>query len=329
MESYIYIDQNILSDLRERKLNESGDDELRVLKDLCKKDGVRLIYSDTHLQEINQIPKEEYRLEHIELLSELNAVYIMPITTELNAKDARLVWRDFLDNDSDNESLGINKVVTLNDKIHRKFSGLPIEESFKALNEQLKAALTDMLKNAGQELENLDPNELQAGGAEAIKAAREQMAEQLESVTKMVSIEVENEQELGPKPLRDLERLKALDLHNQPDSEVINLIEELFAYENEDFNWSDYFDDSVHNQIARCYSLMNWVGYFADDFTKIKKNKDRFRASSNDLMHVRNAAGSTILFSRDHAFLKKAKACYLHLNVRTVVANTDEIQNHL
>lgn len=329
METYIYIDQNILSDLRERKLNESGDAELRMLKDLCKNNGVRLIYSDTHLQEINQIPKEEYRLEHIELLSELHASYITPITRELNAKDAHLVWRDFLDNDSDNESLGINKVVTLNDKIHRKYSGLPIEESFKELNEQLKGALTDMLKSAEQELENFDPNELQSGGVEAIKVARAQMTEQLEAVAKMVSFEVENEQELGPKPLRDLGRLKALDLHNQSESEVINLIDELFAYENEGFNWSDYFDDTVHNQIARCYSLMNWVGYFADDFTKIKKNKDRFRASSNDLMHVRNAAGSTMLFSRDHAFLKKAKACYLHLKVRTIVANPDEIQNYL
>ena len=74
---------------------------------------------------------------------------------------------------------------------------------------------------------------------------------------------------------------------------------------------------------------MNWVGYYADDFTKTNRKKNRFRASNNDLMHVRNAAGSTMLISRDRAFLKKAKACYAHLEISTVVANTDDVLNHL
>jgi hypothetical protein len=219
--------------------------------------------------------------------------------------------------------------VILSDKIHRKFSGLPIEESFKELNLQLKDALTEMLKKAEQELENIDPNELRDGGAEVIRAAKEQMAKQLKAVSEMVSIEVNSEQELGPKPLRDFDKLRALDLQNQPESAVINLIDDLFSSENKDFHWSDYFDDTVHNQIARCYSLMNWAGYFADDFTSTKKKKDRFRASNNDLMHVRNAAGSTMLISRDQAFLKKAKVCYAYLNVPTIVANTDEVLSKL
>lgn len=327
MDSYIYLDQNTLSDLRERKLSDSEDEGLRKIKKLFYKDGVRLIYSETHLQEIAQIPKEQYRQEHIELLSELRGAYITPITTELSVKDPSLVWLDFLNNENDNEISGINNVVTAFDKFNRKFSGLPIEESFEELNSQLRDAITEMLKSAEQELNNLDPSEL--GGAEAKKAAQAQIAEQLEAVSKMSAIDLEGQQELGPKPLRDLEKLKALQLENLPEELVINTIDRLFASENSNFNWSDYFDATVHNQIARCYSLMNWAGYYADDFTSTKKKKDRFRASNNDLMHVSNAAGATLLISKDIAFLKKAKACYVHLGVNTEVVNANELANYL
>ncbi|WP_162925722.1 hypothetical protein [Isoalcanivorax indicus] len=329
MDSYIYIDQNTLSDLRERKLKESEDGGLRKIREFCCKDGIRLVYSETHLQEIAQIPKEEYRQEHIELLSELRGVYITPITTELNGKDPNLVWLDFLNNENENEASGINKVVTTFDRFSRKFSGLPIEESFEELNSQLKAALKEMLENAERELNNLDPSELLDGGAEAIKEAQSQIAGQLEAVSKISAIDLGGEQELGPKPLRDLEKLKALQLESLPEGLVISTIDELFTSENSDFNWSDYFDETVHNQIARCYSLMNWAGYYADDFTSTKKRKDRFRASNNDLMHVRNAAGAALLISKDIAFIKKAKACYSHLGVNTVVVNANEVANYL
>lgn len=73
MESYIYIDQYTLSDRREKKLKETGDTDIRKLKELLKKDNYRLVYSDTHLQEISQITKKEYQKEHIDLLSELGA----------------------------------------------------------------------------------------------------------------------------------------------------------------------------------------------------------------------------------------------------------------
>lgn len=329
MDSYIYLDQNTLSDLRERKLRESEDEGLRKLREFCCKDGIRLVYSETHLQEISQIPKEEYRQEHVELLSELGGAYITPITTELNGKDPNLVWLDFLNNENENEASGINRVVTTFDRFNRKFSGLPIEESFEKLNSQLKEALKVMLENAEHELNNLDPSELLEGGAEAIKETQAQMAGQLEAVSKMSAIDLGGEQELGPKPLRDLEKLKELHLESLPEGLVINAIDELFSSENGGFNWSDYFDDTVHNQIARCYSLMNWAGYYADDFTSTKKKKDRFRASNNDLMHVRNAAGTTLLVSKDVAFIKKARACYAHLGVNTVVVNANEVANYL
>lgn len=329
MDSYIYLDQNTLSDLRERKLKASEDEGLRKIREFCCKDGIRLVYSETHLQEIAQIPKEEYRQEHIELLSELRAAYITPITTELNGKDPNLVWLDFLNNENDNEISGINKVVTTFDRFNRKFSGLPIEESFEELNSQLKAALEEMLENAEQELNNLDPSELLESEAEAIKEAQAKMADQLEAVSKMSAIDLGSQQELGPKPLRDLEKLKALQLESLPEGLVINAIDELFISENSAFNWTDYFDDTVHNQIARCYSLMNWAGYYADDFTSTRKKKDRFRASNNDLMHVRNAAGATLLISKDVAFIRKAKACYAHLGVNTVVGNASEVANYL
>ena len=69
MHTYIYLDQNTLSDLRERK--RKGRNELCLLYDFIHNSKLDLLYSFTHLDEIRQIPKQEYIEEHIETLCDL------------------------------------------------------------------------------------------------------------------------------------------------------------------------------------------------------------------------------------------------------------------
>jgi hypothetical protein len=323
MNFYVYLDQNTLSDLRERKLRESDDEGLRKIREIFYKDSIRLVYSETHLQEILQISNAEYRMEHVDLLSELRGVYINPVSTKLIYEDPNVVWLDFLKNESENEVGGIKKVSYVFDRINRKISGLPVDESFEDLEFQLKKHLKSMLQSAENELNNLDSDLLFGYEVEEIKKQKITMGECLAAVSNISIPYLRGE--LGPKPVRNLEKLKVLQLHSLPDELVISKIDEIFTRENSGFHWLDYFDDTIPNQIARCYSLMNWVGYYADDFTRTKKNKDRFRASNNDLMHVRNAVVANLLISKDFAFIKKAKACYAHLGVNTVVINANEL----
>ena len=57
----IYLDQNTLSDLRQRKIDESPNDLFRLLKHALKSEQITVVYSHVTLDEILQIPKAEYR----------------------------------------------------------------------------------------------------------------------------------------------------------------------------------------------------------------------------------------------------------------------------
>lgn len=68
----IYLDQNILSDFRSRKIKETD----KLLKNFLLTTNIQIVYSNITLNEINQIPLDKYKFEHIEVLEELNAKYI-------------------------------------------------------------------------------------------------------------------------------------------------------------------------------------------------------------------------------------------------------------
>ena len=78
---FIYLDQNILSNLRQRKIDEMKLDEYMKFKSVLKLKDIISVYSYVTLQEISQINNEKYQQEHIELLTELNAAY-----KEINSK---------------------------------------------------------------------------------------------------------------------------------------------------------------------------------------------------------------------------------------------------
>lgn len=94
--------------------------------------------------------------------------------------------------------------------------------------------------------------------------------------------------------------------------------------ENSNFDIADFFEETPQAAVARAYTLMNWAGYYADGFTKVKKNKDRFNASNNDLLHAVSALDVSFLISDDTNLIKKAKACFAYVGSSTVVCKPQE-----
>lgn len=324
MDIFIYLDQNTLSDLRPRKLEESNDESLLTIFKALSNDKVHLLYSHVHLTEIEQIPKAEYQNEHIGLLTLLKAIYIEPLTQKLNSSSPDYVWSLYLENERDNLEVGIKDVAMANEMISRKMSGLPVEENFKELGSNLRSSLSSMLHDCEGLLNAIDDFEMDENGKQWLDSLRRELPSIKQKAEDLKTVNIDSKQELGPKPFRNWEKLKKLVVESLPIAEVIPRIDQLFESENSDYNWKDYFDDTVQNQIARCYSLMNWAGYHADDFDKVKKRKDRFRASNNDMMHATMAAGCHFLISNDHAFVMKARACYEYLKLPVAVRKPDE-----
>ncbi|WP_205531082.1 hypothetical protein [Pectobacterium brasiliense] len=81
---------------------------------------------------------------------------------------------------------------------------------------------------------------------------------------------------------------------------------------------------NAQTDVVRAYNLMNWAGYYADDFTKNKKGKDRFNASNKDMLHVAAALGTNFLISSDIKFRKKAMACFAYIDFKTIVCSPKE-----
>ncbi|WP_260917949.1 hypothetical protein [Aliarcobacter butzleri] len=81
------------------------------------------------------------------------------------------------------------------------------------------------------------------------------------------------------------------------------------------------FNNLIESKIFYAYTQLNWLGYYPDDFTKVKKNNDRFNASQNDMKHASFAYISTFLISNDTKFREKTILSYEFANVKTIVCS--------
>lgn len=292
---------------------------------------IQIVYSHIILAEINQIPIDKYRIEHIELLEELNAKYIEPKSKKLSNDKPTQVWTDYIENlNSENDILGFQNLVLSIDNFSRKASGLPIENSFEEIGKSLENSLENLTKTIIDSL-NIDFNEDDLkepfkGNAKQIKYVIEQMKKDLpEILNKRQPIANEfnrlDNLPLGPKPFREYKPIKDLKISELASSEVVLAIENVFNEENPTSSWRNNSNDTLEDKIAIAYSLMNWAGYYPDDFDKIKKGKDRFRASNNDMLHAVMASKTTFLISNDYPFRMKTIASYEYAGSLTLVCS--------
>ncbi|WP_417585378.1 hypothetical protein [Nitrincola sp.] len=324
MSFLIYLDQNTLSNLRQRKIEESQSDLFRLMKYALKSEQVTVVYSHVTLDEILQISKEEYQQEHIDILTELEAKYIEPLARTLNSHSPEQIWRAHIENKQSNIELGITNLMEVSQLTSRKMSGLPIDESFAEINEKIKSGLDTLIAKCEAQLASIDIKNLDEPLKGYFVYMQSQMDELRAKKASLYAPDIANIQQIGPQPFRDMPEVKALEIKTIQAENVVNAIEETFNVENTSFNITDYFADTPENAVARAYSLMNWAGYYADDFTKTKKGKDRFNASNNDMQHAVSALGVNFLVSDDKNFVKKAKACYAYVECSTVVCEPKE-----
>jgi hypothetical protein len=324
MSILIYLDQNVLSDLRQRKIDETENTIFSLIKLALKSDQVVVVYSHVTLNEILQIPKEEYREEHIELLYELKAKYIEPISKKIRDVPPHEIWSEYRENLISDEKMGTSFLIDINSILSKKISGLPMDDSFENINEKLKSGLSKVMENCLNALESININDLSDTEKEYFYNASHALNELKERGEKLEPFPTVIGQNLGPKVFREIPQIKSLEIEKMPCHEVVKAIETAFKIENSDLELADFFDGTPQSSVSRAYTLMNWAGYYADDFDKIKKKRDRFNASSNDMQHAVSAIDVNFLLSNDENFLKKAKACYAYIGSSTLVCTPND-----
>lgn len=328
MKTLVYLDQNILSDMRQRKLAQNKDKLLQLIKDLLIHTNLQLVFSHVHLEEISQISKEEYRLEHIDLLDELGAKYIDPKTYALANEVPSILWEMHCKNQQVNEYYGISDVMSISELTARKLTGLTVEEAWDELAQLQENSLVTMFKSAADNLgdpsneEDL-PTELE----EALGELKQSLIGIAEGGFGIDSLPVEEDVKVGPLPFRQAIGITRQALEELPHDEVIPAIKKIMGLDRSVFDMTEHFEDTPEFRVSTGYFLLNWAGYHADDFTKEGGKKDRFRASSNDMQHAVSATRTTVLITNDKGLLRKAPVCYAYANVGTMVLNPMQFIN--
>lgn len=304
----LYLDQNLISDLRPRKLASSSKD-LHRLHDLLQGKNCAIVISPTHLQEIHQIQNDKYIKEHIDVLQQLDVKYIRQIGDNPTDCSFNDIWNEYLNNVEENISIGVSDIVEVMELIGKNTSGIPTPYTLKELLESLKRLTLSAYDTVDRNV--LTPEECKSLDDEIRKA------NSIDGTSILKNIET------GPKPFRESNEVSALQIMNREPGEVITIIQKVFIDANPNYDWDQFFNVTLADQISKCYTLMNWCGYYADDFTKVKKKNDRYKASFNDQMHCSHAITSEYLISNDNKLRMKALACYLHLGIKTKPISLD------
>jgi hypothetical protein len=323
MSKSIYLDQNVLSDLRPSRQTADNKALTSLLINVIKQRKFIVLYSFVHLTEINQIHSDDYKREHIALLDDLGAIYIEPLTKKLNPNSAASIWDSFIENNHINNRYKIDDVLQVGQSVSKKIAGLPIATSFKDLHEESQAALNEMFSNMETVLESIDTEDDRE--RQAVIWLKQKVNHLKKQAAELRHLDIP-EEHLGPLKFRDWLKSRGLNIDNIESNQVLPEIEALYlATTGKNFDWaSSLVENSIENRITLCYHMLNWAGYYADDFTKIKKRSDRFIASQHDMMHSMFGCYADYLISNDTRFRKKASASFAYLKLPTTITSPEE-----
>ncbi len=302
------------------------------------KEKFQILYSDENLKEIKRTG--ENGSSYLKLLEELGSMYLKLVLspnfevtgdatiTELNPVVA-------FDNYCENiepiyESLEQSMSQSL-----LKFYGGRNDANFEDIKNCQIDAFDDLmthLHDLGKEFQEADPNsdinaQISAYTTDMKKKHDAAVAQSANELRKHVDDE---NYYSGVKNYRDYTGIGPMQLNNIEPPNVIEQIweahSELDGYKGNEFSIEQFYGISLNpiynremfffERVTSIYNVLNVVGYHPD--SKMKKER-RFTAAMSDAGHASIGSFADYVFSRDLAFVKKTRACYEFLNIKSQV----------
>lgn len=320
----VYLDQNVLSDLRDRKLFETKNKNLMMLKSILMRNDIEVIFSHVTVDEISQINNDDFFREHYHVLEQLGAKFIDQKSKKIINEKPHKAALSYLKNQKNSFNTPYSYFVKILEEFNRKVSGLKIEKTFDDIEKELKKMSDIIVNDAIEQLNSLDENDYEEPMKSALIIMKANVPILLKkSISDSNLFPNSNNMALGTKPYREHELTKKLMDSNPTSSELVIELEKRWKEESHIFSSHIFSNNLVESKIFYAYTQLNWLGYYADDFDKIKKKKDRFNASQNDMKHLSYAYIADFLISNDEKLLKKAIVSYEFANVKTVVGTPE------
>ncbi len=309
----VYLDQNVLTELRVSKIREIGSNFASLLE-VLKRPDFQVIYSEYTLIEISKVKSEEFVVEHLNVLNMFNAIYWNNQFPH-KSPDSKIVYKDYFE--SKNSSLS-QRLDYKNKKLIQSLNGIDTgataQERFDSLIDELVST----------------PFSLLSKKLPILKRPIDKIGEK---VSQYASKKLN--------PLNEIEGYSVLNLI--PDlREIINdsSYESIESYSpkevfkeverrlfNHDPNLPVLLSHNVagiENKIEFLFLLLNWVAYFPDRFQNTTNKKGLHNASMLDAKHASLAWHFDFIISTDEKFRKKALACYYFRGSKAQVLSVEE-----
>lgn len=308
----IYLDQNVLSNLRSRKLLDKNNPTKYVELFLELFDGLKhkyaIIYSTTILEEISNINSPEYIMEHLDTLAILKA-YLLGDKTLSELQHPHAIYEKFLENqlvikpinkEYENLLMKINQVKSCMYKDNQFFTDI-VKKDIKFLTNFLISDLNGFSRSSLN----------QAINYRLIECKIENFIEPLQNMPddfNLTELRTINWERYLGKPLKKIEERNA----------VSKILLALSIHFN-DYHFLLLFADKsipFKSKVEFMYMFLNWVGYYPDKFQNIKKKSGYFHSSMRDSRHFNFGIGAECVISEDENFAKKANACCFYLGLK-------------
>ncbi len=216
------------------------------------------------------------------------------------------------------------------DKFSRKLSGITVDKSLEDIREDMIKGVNSVSNIAIELINSLNEHEYEEPMKSAIIMMKENVPRLLnESLpTSNTFTNIDNTL-LGTKPYREHEMTKKIMDTKPSGSELVTELKKRWKEDNSISGLNSSIHALIENKIFYAYTQLNWLGYYADDFAKVKKNKDRFNASQNDMRHASYAHMASFLISNDKKFREKTIVSYEFANVKTIVCTPESFLNKI
>lgn len=310
--------------------NKQKQEQLKSLKKILMRQDVDVIYSKITIDEIGQILDKaqdkgaEYFYEHYYVLEQLEAKFIDPSSKKLINEKASKVALQYLKGVRNSYNTPYPHFLNTLEEFSRKISGLPIEKSLSDIGKNMINTTNNITNDSISQINSLNENNYEEPIKSIITTMKKDIPKLIKESLPTTNpfVDIENIT-FGTKAFREHELTKRVKDSNPSPNELVIELKKRWKEENLFSNLNAFIKYPEESKIFYAYTLLNWLGYFADDFTKVKENTDRFNASQNDMKHASYASMATFLISNDEKFREKTIVCYMFADVKTKVCSVE------
>ena len=304
----IYLDQNVLTELRVNKLY-TNDLKFIQLLQLLISNKYTVVYSRVTLIEIYNINNNIYIDEHLETLKLLNAIYWDRLFTP-NEYDVKVIYKNFV---KVHEGEFSKNLYASSEKFIKRLNGINIGITTK---DSFNSMLGEAVSIPFYYLSNKLP---------ILTKANKYLSKKAVDFTVNYFSSISNELlDFDPVNFREYVNIETELNLVEAEEAMFVFVKALCSYDPHFINIFQFDKNNIETKIEFFFNFLNWIGYYPDKFQNDTNKKGFHAASMRDAAHAGTAWHLDYVISNDYNFRQKTKACYAFVGSKTKVLSIDE-----